>query len=303
MRALVADHSAVGRLQLSETPDPVPGADEVLIRVAAFSLNYGELPKADGLTPDGTVPGWDTAGVIERAAASGRGPKVGDRVVAFKQSGGGWAELRAVHIDEVAVLPDEVTFGQAATLPTAAVTALRALRRGGLAAGKRVAVTGASGGVGTFAVQLAHLAGAEVYALVGSRARGEGLAGLGADHVVTGAEEIDQPIDLVLDNVGGPLLTGLLGRLAEHAVVVSVGATSGEPTEFAAYQLLGGEISLHGFRHGGSAGADLAELSRLVAEGHLRTAVDWEGDWSEAGEAALALLDRRIRGKAVLTIG
>ncbi|MGE7433395.1 zinc-binding dehydrogenase [Kitasatospora sp. NPDC001175] len=299
----MADHSAVGRLRLTEVPDPVPGPDEVLVRVAAFSLNFGELPKADGRTPDGTIPGWDAAGVVERAAASGRGPKAGERVAAFGLSGAGWAEFRTAHIDDVAVLPDDVTFSQAATLPTAAVTALRALHKGGLTAGKRVAVTGASGGVGNFAVQLAHLAGAEVYALVGSKARGEGLAELGADHVITDPEEIDRPIDLVLDNVGGPVLTGLLDRLAEHAVVVSVGAASGEPSQFTSYQLIAGEISLLGFRHGGNAGPDLTELTRLVAAGRLQTPVDWESDWSEAGEAAVALLDRRIRGKAVLTIG
>ncbi|MBP2704312.1 zinc-binding dehydrogenase [Microbispora sp. RL4-1S] len=303
MRALVVDHSAPNRLALATVPDPEPGPDQVLVRVAAVSLNYGELPTSEGV-PAGTIPGWDAAGVVERAAASGRGPKPGDRVVTFApNAGAGWAELRAVSVDELAVLPDEVSFEQAASLPVAAVTALRALRAANVRPGHRVAVTGASGGVGRFAVQLAHLAGAEVYALVGSPERGEGLVEIGADHVATGADGIDAPVDVVLDNVGGPLLGDILGRTAEHGVVISIGATSGEPTVLAPYQLIAGLVTLIGFRMGAGLGDDLAYVVRLVAEGRLQAPVDWRGSWEKADEAVTALRARRIRGKAVLTVG
>ncbi|MDH6129595.1 zinc-binding dehydrogenase [Kitasatospora sp. GP82] len=302
MRALVVDHSVPGQLSPATVPDPVPGPDEVLVRVAATSLNYGELPKPGDDRPDGTVPGWDAAGVVEQAAASGRGPKPGDRVVTWAWDGG-WAELRAVNVDELAVLPDSVDFVRAASLPVAGLTALRALRRAEVRPGHRVAVTGASGGVGSFAVQLAKLAGAEVYALVGSHARGEGLAELGADHIVTGPEEIGAPLDIVLDNVGGPLLAGLLGHIAPGGVVISIGATSNEPTPIQPYQLIRGRITLIGIQAGGDTGADLGHLAALVADGRLQARVDRVSDWETATEAAAALLDRRIRGKAVLTIG
>ncbi|MFJ8674300.1 zinc-binding dehydrogenase [Streptomyces sp. NPDC093589] len=236
MRALVVDHSAAGRLALGTVPDPVPGPDEALVKIAAISLNYGELPKSDDAA-EGTVPGWDAAGVVERAAANGRGPQPGDRVVTWGLNAG-WAELRAVPVGELAVLPAAVTFADAAALPVAGLTALRALRTAGVRPGQRVAITGASGGVGRFAVQLAHLAGAEVYALVGSPARGAGLAALGADHVLTGAEGIDTPVDVVLDNVGGSLLAELLGHIAPDGKVISIGATSGEPTPIQPYQLV-----------------------------------------------------------------
>jgi NADPH:quinone reductase-like Zn-dependent oxidoreductase len=301
MRALVVDHSVPGRLALATVPDPVPGPDEVLVRISAISLNYGELPKADD-APVGVIPGWDAAGVVERAAASGRGPKAGERVVTFG-AGAGWAELRAVDVDELAVLPDEVGFAEAATLPVAAVTALRALRQGEVRPGHRVAITGASGGVGRFAVQLAGQAGAEVYALVGGAARGEGLAELGADHVLTSAEEIDEPLDLVLDNVGGDLLGDVLGHLAPGGVVLSIGTASGQPTTLAPYQLIAGQITLVGFQRGGRSTADLGHLLRLLATGRLDAGVDWQSDWEKAGEAAVALLERRIKGKAVLTLG
>ncbi|MGW1789779.1 zinc-binding dehydrogenase [Streptomyces tubercidicus] len=300
MRALVVDHSVPGRLALGEVPDPVPGPDEVLVKISAISLNYGELPKSDDAA-EGTVPGWDAAGVVERAAASGRGPKPGDRVITFGWDAG-WAELRAVPVGELAVLPDAVDFPTAAALPVAGVTALRALRRAGVRPGQRVAITGASGGVGRFAVQLAHQAGAEVYAFVGSPARGAGLAALGADHVLTDTATLDGEVDVLLDNVGGALLGELLGRMAPGGTVISIGATSGEPTPVQPYQLVAGQLKLIGIQAGGDAGADLAHLVRLVAEGRLESSVDRVADWSQAGQTALALVNREIRGKAVLTI-
>ncbi|MEW9519416.1 zinc-binding dehydrogenase [Streptomyces tubercidicus] len=200
------------------------------------------------------------------------------------------------------MLPDAVDFATAAALPVAGVTALRALRRAGVRPGQRVAITGASGGVGRFAVQLAHQAGAEVYAFVGSPARGAGLAALGADHVLTDTATLEGQVDVTLDNVGGALLGELLGRMAPGGTVLSIGATSGEPTPVQPYQLVAGRLKLIGIQAGGDTGADLAHLVRLVAEGRLEPSVDRVADWSQAGQTALALVNREIRGKAVLTI-
>ncbi|WP_331767028.1 zinc-binding dehydrogenase [Embleya sp. NBC_00896] len=301
MRALVVDHAEPGRIRLDTVPEPIPEPDEVVVRVAAISLNLGELPKVEGDTPNGTIPGWDAAGVVERAAASGRGPRVGERVVTFGWTAG-WAELRTVHVDELAVLPDEVSFAAAATLPVAAVTALRALRRAEVLPGMRVGVTGASGGVGTFAVQLAHLAGAEVYAFVGGPERGQGLTELGADHVLGADEKPAEPLDVLVDNVGGPLLTDLVHHLAPDAKVISVGAASGARASFSSYDLIGPGASIIGFRRGGDSAADLAYVVRLLAEGLLHAPVDWQADWAEIAEATSLLLGRQVRGKAVLTL-
>ncbi|GHB33442.1 NAD(P)H quinone oxidoreductase [Streptomyces viridiviolaceus] len=302
MRALVVDHTAPGGLRLTEVPDPVPGPDEVLVRVAAASLNHGELPQTGNATaPDGSVPGWDAAGTVEKPAASGAGPGAGTRVVTWGWSGG-WAELRAVHVDELAALPDEVDFVRAAALPVAGLTALRALRRAGVRPGQRVAVTGASGGVGHFAVQLARLQGAEVVAVVGDAARGAGLAELGADQVVTSAARIGGPVDVLLDNVGGPLLGELLDVMADDGTVVSIGATSGRETPLAPYRLVEKRLTLVGIQAGGRTGADLAHLARLLGEGRLRVTVGREADWRSAGQAAQDVVARRVRGKAVLTL-
>ena len=135
-----------------DTQDPVPGPSQALVRVAATSLNFADVAFLHDRKAPGAVPGFDAAGVVVSAAGDGSGPPAGDRVVTFGWSGG-WAELRAVETTEVAVVPDGVEIGLAAAIPVAGVTALRALRRLGSLVGRRVLITGASGGVGRFAVQ------------------------------------------------------------------------------------------------------------------------------------------------------
>src|SRR5919197_4239866 len=141
------------------------------------------------------------------------GPQAGARVATFGSSGA-WAERRAVDTAELAVLPDAVDLVAAAALPAAGVTALRALRRLGSVVGRRVLVSGASGGVGRFAVQLAARAGAHVIAAVGSTARGAGLTELGAAEVVVGLGGVTEPVFGVVDNVGGRLLADAFSLVA-----------------------------------------------------------------------------------------
>ncbi|MFI8172625.1 zinc-binding dehydrogenase [Streptomyces microflavus] len=300
MRALVVDHSAPGRLRLSTVAAPEPGPDEVLVRVAATSLNYGELPRGDD-APQDFVPGWDAAGVVEQAATSGRGPAAGTRVVTWGWSGG-WAQLRAVNTRELAVLPDQVEFTQAAALPVAGLTALRALRRAAVLPGHRVAVTGASGGVGHFAVQLARLAGAEVHALVGNPSRSEWLTALGAHHVLTGPDQLGSPVDIVLDNVGGEQLGQLIDHVRPGGIIISIGAASGAVTTLQPYQLVQAKISLTGLQAGGDTGDDLAHLVALVADGRLTVGADTVKSWESAPDLAADLVARRIQGKAVLIL-
>ncbi|NUT32966.1 MAG: alcohol dehydrogenase, partial [Hamadaea sp.] len=127
-----------------------------MLDVRHISLNRGEIAFA-GRRPAGTVHGFDAAGVVVRAAADGTGPAVGARVAAFGP--GAWAERMAVDATAVAEIPDGVPLADAAALPMAGVTALRTLRSRPIL-GRRVLITGASGGVGRYAVQLAALGGA-----------------------------------------------------------------------------------------------------------------------------------------------
>ena len=230
MRAVVYDPQAPTKLNFADdVTEPVPAADEVLIDVRAIALNFGEIHWIANARQPGEVPGWDAAGVVVQAAADGSGPPVGSRVVAFHWAGG-WAQRRVAASSNVAVVPEAVDLPTAAALPVAGVTALQAIRALGPVVGRRVLITGASGGVGRFAVQLAARAGAHVIAAVGSAARGDGLASLGAAEVVVGLDNLAEPVFGVLDSVGGPLLAQAFSLVGEGGSVQSIGMASGEPT-------------------------------------------------------------------------
>jgi NADPH:quinone reductase len=297
MRALVVDHTAPGHLRLGEVPDPRPGPGQALIAVEAISLNHGELP-GDG-SPEGHVPGWDAAGTL--VEPGGTGLPVGSRVVS-QAAEGGWAERRVAEAADVAVLPDRVSFAQAAALPVAGVTALRALRAVGAIVGRRVLVTGASGGVGRFAVQLARRAGAQVIAVSRSSDRAAGLREIGADEIVFGVDAAIAPVHAVLETAGGATLVGAFGLLEAGGVLISIGAASGEPSVFPPYSTIGPPRTLMSFIMGPAVGGDLAYLARLVAAGELDPQIGWQGNWSQAGEAAEALLSGRVQGKAILVL-
>ena len=155
MLSLISTPDRAEPVQLQEVEEPQPGPDEALIEVRAFSINRGELSLL--AQRPGWRPGQDVAGVVVEAAAGGRGPAQGARVVAAVD-GAGWAQRVAASVNRMAVLADGVDFAQAATLPVAGLTALRALREVGTLLGRRVLVDGAAGGVGQFAVQLAAMA-------------------------------------------------------------------------------------------------------------------------------------------------
>jgi NADPH:quinone reductase len=304
MRALVSCTTSP-HAELADVPDPHPDRNQALVEVKAFSLNRGETKRLASMEP-GSVTGWDVAGIVREAAADGSGPPQGARVVGLVRLGA-WAELAAVSTDVLAELPDEVSLEQAATLPVAGLTALRALEVGGFVLGKHVLVTGASGGVGRFALQLAKLAGAEVTALA---RRTEGLAELGADHVISELEPVGSTYDVVIDAVGGPTLGAAIGRVAPFGTIVNFAETSSEPVSFPTRTLFGraSGAKLYGLRvwpelaKADSGTADLLRLARLVAAGKLDPQIDIALPWTQAGEAIEALLDRRVKGKAVLRV-
>ncbi|NUR82639.1 MAG: zinc-binding dehydrogenase, partial [Nonomuraea sp.] len=166
--------------------------------------------------------------------------------------------------------------------------------------GRRVLITGASGGVGRLAVQLARRGGAHVIA---AAARGDGLRELGAAEVVTGLDGLD-PVDVVLEHVGGATLVAAWGLVKPGGILHSIGWASGEPARFAPYATisLGPARRLHTFGDASDPGKDLAGLLDLVAAGEVRAQIGWRGPWERIGEAATALLDRKIAGKIVLDL-
>lgn len=165
IKAIVVDQSAPLKLAFGELPEPKPEQNQAIVKVAAVSLNRGEIAHVSSSLPDGASTGWDFAGTVEQPAGDGSGPKAGARVVGASDQKS-FAEQVAATASGMAELPDSVSFEDAATLPIAGLTAYFSLWHGGLLLGKKVLVTGATGGVGHFAVQLANLSGAHVVASV-----------------------------------------------------------------------------------------------------------------------------------------
>jgi NADPH:quinone reductase len=300
-----------GAAVLEEVGAPPTGAAQALVEVHATSLNRGEVFHLGG-RPDGQVPGWDVAGVVRAAAADGSGPAAGARVVGLARTGahGAWAELVPIDTGLLAELPGAVSFADASTLPVAGITALRALELAGPLLGRRVLVTGAAGGVGRFAIQLARHGGAgHITAVVASRERGAGLAELGVDEVVTEFTPDGAREDVILESAGGASLAAALVRVGPGGVVISLGNSSAEDTTFDINRFYRTPARLYGFsvfselaRGHRTGGDDLAVLVRGLADGWLRTRIDATYELEDAGQAFAALLDRRVAGKAVLTL-
>ena len=257
--------------------------------------------------PEGWRPGQDIAGVVLRRAADGSGPPEGARVVALVDQAG-WGQRAAAPTARMAVLPNEVSFAAAATLPVAGLTALRTLRYGGFLLGRRVLVTGAAGGVGRFAVELAARAGARVTGVVGSPQRAQGLRELGAVEVVTKMEDASSLFDLVLESVGGKSFATALHLIAPNGTVVAFGSSSGESTsisfgDFAGHA--GARLqSFFSFLSGTpeSFGEDLALLVSLIADGKLHPQIGSDKSWRELLQVMSDLRERHIPGKAVFHI-
>ncbi|WP_229688482.1 zinc-binding dehydrogenase [Micromonospora yangpuensis] len=301
MRAIIATPDAGPGYRPDEVPDPVAGPSQVLIAVEHVSVNHGEVRYARAF-PAGTMLGHDAVGRVLRAATTGTGPRVGAWVIAL--GAGAWAHRMAVDVGAVAEIPGGMDVAELAVLPTVGVTALRALRSTGPLRGRRVLVTGASGGVGRIAVQLASSQGAEVIAVVGSASRADGLASLGAKEVVVGIDAIAGEVDVVVETVGGVVLPAAWRLLSPGGVLHSIGWASGEPATFPVNSTFapGAARSLRSFGDVASPGADLACLLGLVRDGALRVPVGWRGSWRHLDEAAAALLGRRVAGKVLLDV-
>jgi len=321
MRAIVQhEYGSPDVLRLQDVDKPMVGDDDVLVRVHAAGVNPADWHYMTGTPnlvrvgggglskPKSNIPGLDLAGRVEAVGKNVSGFQPGDDV--FGESKRGYAEYAAVPEDRVVLKPANLSFEEAAAVPIAALTALQALRdKAHLQAGQKVLINGASGGVGTFAVQIAKSFGAEVTGVCSTR-NVEMVRSIGADHVVDYTKDDftqrGERYHVFLDAVGTRSLSDCKRVLTENGLYVGIG---GPKTSL---RLLGRMVamlatSMFGSRKMVSMLAsqtkeDLVVLSDLLESGEMSPVIDRTYPLDETPEALRYLGEGHVRGKVVIAI-
>ncbi|MGB5944455.1 NAD(P)-dependent alcohol dehydrogenase [Paenisporosarcina sp.] len=308
-------------LKLIEMEKPIPKDNQVLVKIQASSVNYGNLVLLKGvpylsrlafglLKPKYTIPGGDIAGRVEAVGKDIKQLQPGDEVFG-DLSGCGWggfAEYVAVPEDVLVLKPVNISFVEAAAVPMAAVTALQALRdKGQIKSRQKVLINGASGGVGTFAVQIAKSLGAEVTGVCSTRNL-DILRSIGADHVIDYTKEDftkkTQSYDLILAVNGYHPISAYKRALNSHGRYVMVG---GGGAQFTEALVQGPFISLTGNKKMGNMlqranQKDLIFMKELLENGKVKPVIDRTYNLSEAHEALRYFEEGHSQGKVIITM-
>ena len=330
MRAVVIhEHGGRDKLILDDVPDPVPAAGEILLRVKAVGLNYLDIfvrRGMPGLPIDlPRISGGDIAGKVVATGEGVTSVKVGQRLLidpaitmpdgtggALGESAtGGLSEYFAISTDNAIPLPDDVTYEQAAALPIAYGTAWRMLiTRGKLQAGESILILGASGGVGTGAVQIAKMLGCEVFAAASSPNKLAQLKKLGADHLVNYIEHPEfhryirsltggEGVDVVVNYTGGDSWVRSLKAVKHGGRILTCGATAGfdPPTDIR--YIWRREMDIRG--SDGWRRQDLIDLLDAVRQGSIIPVIGAVLPLEQTAEGHRLLEDREIFGKVIIT--
>src|SRR5438128_10283181 len=306
MKAVVAhEYGAPEVLKFEQVPRPEPNEDEALVRVIASGVN-----PADPLTLSGKyarefgthlplTPGYEIAGGVEKTGSNVTKLKVGDAVYGYPTFGGGWADYVTVKEGEVAAKPRSLNFVDAAAVPMGALTAWQALVDvAKLQPGQTILIHGGSGGVGSFAVQIAKARGARVIATA-STANQDVLKKLGADVAVdytkTKFECVAKDVDAVLDPAGRETLAGSYGVVKKGGIVISLVARP-DPVEVEKRQIRGATVWVQ------PKAKDLAEIAHLIDTRKIKPVVTQVLPLSEAIAAEQQAATHHTRGKVVLRV-
>ena len=323
MKVIIQDrYGSADVLQLRDIEKPAMGVEDVLVRVHAAGVHIGDWHLMSGepylmrimgfgfRAPKARVRGIDVAGTVEAVGQDVKQLQVGDEV--FGTCDGSFAEYASARQDMLALKPANLTFEQAAAVPTSAFTALQALRTGGIKPAQKVLIVGASGGVGMFAVQIAKSFGAEVTGVC-STAKVDMVRSVGADHVIDYTKEDFMNTrgapryDLVLDMGGNRSLSQLRRALTPGGTLVLVGGEGGDRWIGIgrSLQALGGSRFVSQKLRPLSAKpnqADLQFLKELIEAGKLKPVIDRTYPLSEAPNAIRHLHEGRARGKLVISV-
>ncbi|HEX6263409.1 MAG TPA: NAD(P)-dependent alcohol dehydrogenase [Actinomycetota bacterium] len=322
MKAIVQDeYGPPDVLELREVDPPAIREREVLVRVRAAAVHPGDLFLMEGWPrvlrvvyglrrPKRNIPGFDVAGIVEVVGAEVRHLHPGDEV--FGNGRGTCAEYTSASEGELAPKPDDLSFEQAAAVPTSAVAALRGIRDAGkVRPGQKVLINGASGGVGTFAVQIAKALGAEVTAVC-STANADLVRSLGADHVIDYTREDftrgGRRFDLILDNVASHPLSETRRALAPGGVLLpnsgrSGGAWFGPLGRIALAFVLSPFIRGQGRQFVATVKAeDLVDITEMIEAGRVRPVVERTYPLGETPDALRHVARGHTRGKVVISV-
>jgi NADPH:quinone reductase-like Zn-dependent oxidoreductase len=306
MQAVVA-HEFGGPevLHLESVPRPRPKPNEILLKVIASGVNPadplivgGKFAREFG-THLPLIPGYEVCGVVEEAGADVHKLKAGDIVYAYLLWGGGWAEYCLTNENEAAIKPASLTGVEAAAVPLAALTAWQALiDTAHLAAGQTVLIHGGSGGVGSFAIQIAKAKGAHVIATA-STLNQETLRELGADESIDYTkgpfEEKVHDLDVVLDTVGGETLARSYKVVKKGGTIVTIRGRV-DPKEAARYGIQASGLASH------PDARELSEISKLIEAKKIRPLVSQVRPLRDAADAARRAETHHTRGKVVLRV-
>jgi NADPH:quinone reductase-like Zn-dependent oxidoreductase len=306
MKAVVAhEYGAPEVLKYEDAPRPEPKENELLVRVIACGVNpadplviSGRLVKEFG-THLPLIPGYDVAGVVEATGAKVTKFKKGDAVYGYALFGGGWAEYAVLAENEAALKPKPATFVEAAAVPMGALTSWQALiDTAKLSAGQTILIHGGSGGVGSFAVQIAKAKGARVIATA-STANQDLLKQLGADVAIdytkTKFEEVSKDVDVVFDTVGRDTLARSYPLVKKGGIVTTI-VSRPDPAQLEKYGIRGSSVWSH------PDGNELAEITKLIEAGKIKPVVGQVMPLTDAVKAAEQAETHHTRGKIVLTI-
>jgi NADPH2:quinone reductase len=321
MRAVrIHERGATSVLRLEDLPTPTPGANDVLIKVAAAGVNYSDVGQRRGdypnLVPLPATLGNEVAGTVAALGASVTGLREGDRVVALVD--GGYAEYAVAPAGQVVALPDAVSFEAATAVPIQGQTAYLALTKAArLSAGETVLIHAAAGGVGSLAVQIARLLGAGMIIATDRKPeKFEFIRSLGANVVVSSTDPNwmgavmgatrGQGVDIVLETIGGEVGQASLMSLAPFGRLVVFGSLSGQPSPLVSQMLIPKCWSVIGYNTLVQPDADKRRASETLlawmAEGRLNVALEHTYPLEEAAAAHTALEAGQTRGKIVLTL-
>jgi NADPH:quinone reductase len=306
MKSIVVEKSMKSYFSIVESSDPLAKEGEVLIEVYASSINPGDLKYALE-AEDGHIPGWDFSGIVISDSENEKFPKKGDRVMGILPYGA-WSEIISVPVHSLALIPEGVSFEEAAVLPIVGLTALYSIKKANSLLNKNILISASTGSVGYISHQLAEISGGNHYGLVRQDSQKKSIKKLGAKEVLTYKEldKLDMKFDWIIDSLGGPYINQFLAYLNPNGTILSVGNVVSNQVNIDYSILLnyggqkierfflGNEISSNNISK------DLEYLGKLAENGKLILNITEKVEVEKINQIVTNFIEGKTTGKVIL---